>query len=332
MVQTTRVARACLSTLVTASCRIRYADRSTPGGSGRGVPSTRSSAVSPPARTGSSSSAARVRPGWGMLVAGSSGARSTPSSRCISSSAWRPVRSATQQRLLLRLLLGPQQSTHAADVQHRDAQAVRHDIVQLARDPAPLLGHRGRRLPLGLPLELGGPLLQQLGASLPDAHRVTGQPHAADDQAREQQVTRRRAVLDQDRRPDQGQCRKQSQDGAPRVIRRGRNRHHHRPAVGVKKVFESTPSTAWAIPAANTTTSTVSGARRRHTNASPITSPVTATAARGPPTTTPDHTSTWARPATPNASSRSRRAGRAGKPCHGVTVTPKARHRSHSSE
>ena len=119
-----------------------------------------------------------------------------------------------EQRLLLGLLLGPQQPSHPADVQHRDTQAVRHDIVQLARDPAPLLGYRGRRLPRGLPLELGGPLLEQLRASLPDAHRVAGQPDAADEQAGEKEVARRRAVLDQDRSPAQGQCRNESQDGA----------------------------------------------------------------------------------------------------------------------
>jgi hypothetical protein len=80
-------------------------------------------------------------------------------------------------------------------------------------------------------------------------------------------------------------------------------------SVGVTKVFESTPSTAWAIPAANTITSTVSGARRRHASVSPITSPVIATTGRGPPTTTPDHTSAWARPATPSAKTKSRRPG-----------------------
>jgi hypothetical protein len=83
---------------------------------------------------------------------------------------------------------------------------------------------------------------------------------------------------------------------------------------GVRNVFESTPSAAWAIPAANTTTSTISGARRRHASASPITSPVNATAGRGPPTTTPDHTSAWARPATPSASSRSRLPAEPGNP------------------
>ena len=50
------------------------------------------------------------------------------------------------------------------------AHAVGDDVVQLARDPRPLLGDRGVRAPLALALEVPGQLAQPLGLLVLAAH------------------------------------------------------------------------------------------------------------------------------------------------------------------
>ena len=60
-----RAGPACLSALVSPSWTIRYAERSMPGGSGRGSPSTRTFTGRPASRTCSTSASRPARPGWG---------------------------------------------------------------------------------------------------------------------------------------------------------------------------------------------------------------------------------------------------------------------------
>ena len=50
-----------------------------------------------------------------------------------------------------------------ADLEHHHADGVGDDVVELARDPRPLLGHRDARRCLPLPLGLGRALLGRLG-------------------------------------------------------------------------------------------------------------------------------------------------------------------------
>jgi signal transduction histidine kinase len=82
----------CLSVFVSASCTIRYAEKSMPAGSARRSPVTVSETSSPVARTRSTSSGRRVSPGGGARPAPSpAGAWTTLSSRRNSASASRRV-------------------------------------------------------------------------------------------------------------------------------------------------------------------------------------------------------------------------------------------------
>jgi hypothetical protein len=103
--------------------------------------------------------------------------------------------------------------------------------MELARDPGLLLGHRRRGLPVHLPFEVCGPLLEQLRTILPAPHQVAGQPGATHQDASEQYVGSG-AVLDKDRQPGQAQGRERRHERAAGVVGRGGDRDHHRQQRG----------------------------------------------------------------------------------------------------
>src|SRR5262249_37082859 len=81
-----------------------------------------------------------------------------------------------QQRVAFALLVGPEQSPYAGSLDGHDADAMADDVMQLARDPRPLLRDRGTRTVLALALGPGGaslrlPVLRQLRAE-----RVPSEP------------------------------------------------------------------------------------------------------------------------------------------------------------
>ena len=67
-----------------------------------------------------------------------------------------------------------------------DADAVGDDVVQLARDPCPLLRHRAPGLLFALPLELIRPLLQLDHLDRPAAERIAHQPESDEEAQHEQ--------------------------------------------------------------------------------------------------------------------------------------------------
>ena len=70
---------ACRIALLSASCTMRYADRSTPSGSVTGFPLQVTVTDTPPLRAESSSASRSASPGWGAVSCPS--VRSTPSTR-----------------------------------------------------------------------------------------------------------------------------------------------------------------------------------------------------------------------------------------------------------
>jgi hypothetical protein len=89
------------------------------------------------------------------------------------------VDSTVSEGLTLLLLVGLQQAPHRARLHGHDGHGVRDDVVELPRDPLPLLRDRavrgGRLLALGLPRALGH-LAQVLGAAAED---VSARPRDA---------------------------------------------------------------------------------------------------------------------------------------------------------
>jgi hypothetical protein len=78
-----------------------------------------------------------------------------------------------------------------ADLEHHHADGVGDDVVELARDPRPLLGHRdaGRRVPV--PLGLGRAHLGRIGLRGALAHREARQPADPEQQRDEDQLAGR---------------------------------------------------------------------------------------------------------------------------------------------
>src|SRR5262249_6899003 len=64
--------------------------------------------------------------------------------------------------LALALLIGAEQAANTGGLDGHDADAVADDVVELPRDPRPLLGDRQPRLLLALSLEALGPFLGQV--------------------------------------------------------------------------------------------------------------------------------------------------------------------------
>ena len=96
------------------------------------------------------------QPGLRREVGAASSSRSTPSSRRISPSDSSADRRIARQRPARELRVAVERGLGAVGLDRDHAQPVGDDVVQLARDPRPLLGHRELRGPLALVLELGG--------------------------------------------------------------------------------------------------------------------------------------------------------------------------------
>jgi hypothetical protein len=82
----------------------------------------------------------------------------------------------------LVLLLGSQQAPDRACLETHHADAVADHVVQLARDPGPLVGDRRAGLLVALALELSGPRLQHVGLQAHDPDRCADEQrqHHAD--------------------------------------------------------------------------------------------------------------------------------------------------------
>ena len=143
--------------LLSASCTIRYADSSTPCGSGRGVPVTSTVTARPAASALATSSSSRSRVGWGPGSSSAPSARSTPTTRRSSRSP-----SVAVARMVAKLrggLLG-RPVGGGLGLDGDDRHVVGDHVVQLAGDPAALL-EQGPAGPFGVAdaLLLGQPAL-----------------------------------------------------------------------------------------------------------------------------------------------------------------------------
>ena len=116
-------------------------------------------------------------PGCGASGASASGRRSTPSERRISSSAvlTRPL--DRLERLAGALGVAVEHAPRALGLRDHHPDAVRDDVVQLARDPRPLLAH-GDALALALLA-----LQQRPGAARARGLLRPSEPRRGDDQA-----------------------------------------------------------------------------------------------------------------------------------------------------
>jgi hypothetical protein len=81
-----------------------------------------------------------------------------------------------EQRFPLALLVGTEQPPHAGGLDGHDADAMPHDIVQLARDPCPFLGDGRARLGLSIELEPCGTLAKLGRLARARAEDETGEP------------------------------------------------------------------------------------------------------------------------------------------------------------
>ena len=147
---------ACLRVLVSASCTMRYADRSTPGGSARGSPVTETETGQPGVADpvhqqlemgrGSAAARARRRPPRPAGCRAADAARPAPpgrSSRSPPAPDGRPRGRSTAPVGGLRL-------------EHDHGHAVGHEVVQLAGDPGPLVGDGGAGRLVAVVLERPG--------------------------------------------------------------------------------------------------------------------------------------------------------------------------------
>ena len=164
---------ACLSTLVSASWRIRNAASARPAGGRPGRPPraarrrARRAAARPPGRRRAAPSASR-RLGLGAVRA------QDPEQPPHLADRVAPGPLDREQRLALALLLRRQQPPHGARLQAHHADAVADHVVQLACDPRPLGLHRRLRPLVALALELGGARLEHVDL---EAHRPRRATH-----------------------------------------------------------------------------------------------------------------------------------------------------------
>ena len=105
------------------------------------------------AQRGRAAGRADRRPGRGARSSGSPAWRRNPSRRCSSVTAWRLEASIERQRRgrLRRLAVHHDPRRPGLDAHHADV--VGDDVVQLARDPHPLVEHRPARVLLALALQ-----------------------------------------------------------------------------------------------------------------------------------------------------------------------------------
>ena len=93
------------------------------------------------------------------------------------------------ERLALALLLRLEQPAHTSRLHGHHADAVADDVVELARDPRTLLGHRCARLLLACPLESLGTLLRLVGFPQLVPEAEPDRPGDAEDDAGPHEVT-----------------------------------------------------------------------------------------------------------------------------------------------
>ena len=101
-----------------------------------------------------------------------------PSSRRISAIAARPVSSIVASTSLVSGRSSPMARRSAPGLHDHHRDVVRHHVVQLARDPRPLVGDGEPGLLLALVLELDRARGERGGELLPAAHDG-GRPHTA---------------------------------------------------------------------------------------------------------------------------------------------------------
>ena len=201
-VTSARPARACLSEFVSPSWTIRYAESSTARGSGNGSPSTWSSHRQPGA---SDALGERVEPVEAGLrrerhVAVLVPHRAEESTHLAERAASGSLDAA--ERVLVGRELGRELVPDGADLEHHDTDRVGDDVVQLARDPRPLLGDRDARRAFTLALGLRRARLRRFRLLGALAQREAGQPADPEQERGEDELGRGvvRVVVDHERR------------------------------------------------------------------------------------------------------------------------------------
>ena len=158
-----RAGPACLSVFVRPSWTMRYAEKSRPGGSVVDLALDRQIDRKPRcAHAGRRDPRGRRRPGCGASEAPSSSRRSDAEhpSHLGQRLPGRSARSCRAPRAR-RPIAVAQHAPRRARLQQHDADRVRDDVVQLVRDPRPLLGHRCMGSLVGLALDLVRATLQR---------------------------------------------------------------------------------------------------------------------------------------------------------------------------
>ena len=181
---------------------MRYAERSTPRGSGKGSPSTWSShGQSGPAdlvEQRVEPIEARLGDELGLVAFAAHGREQAPHlGKC------GPARllDSSERLAVLRQRIG-ELVPDGAHLEHHHADGVGDDVVELAGDPRTLLGHGDacRRLALALGLDRAG--LGRLGLALPFAESEAGEPGDAEQERDEDELAVRclGVVVDDERR------------------------------------------------------------------------------------------------------------------------------------
>ena len=181
---------ACLSTLVSASWTMRYANRSTRAGSSAGTPSVASETSRPAPRICSTSRGRSARPGWGPSPSRSALWSEDPEqvAQLVQRLASRLLHRSHRLQGALRVLGG--HGLGRARLHRHQAHPVGDHVVQLARDAGPLLGHD--------PAGLGGLFPQQLvGALLAQPEPAPDVPRHEHDDAAEDGLPPRGRVVEE---------------------------------------------------------------------------------------------------------------------------------------
>ena len=170
---------------------MRYAERSIARGSGAASPSTWSVTGRPARPTSAEQGADAVEAGLGRELEVVAVAAHRDSSRRISASAVRPACSTPAERPGLVLELVGKLVAHGADLEHHDAHGVGDDVVELPRDPRPLLGDGDPRRGLALPLGLRRARLGGVGLLGPRVEREAREPGDPEEERDEDELAGR---------------------------------------------------------------------------------------------------------------------------------------------
>jgi len=120
------------------------------------------------------------------------------------------------QILDLALLLGSQAAAYRLRLDRDHADAVRHDVVQLTRDPRTLVGDRLRRALLALALELRRPIRQLAHVTAAEVQYAPDAPHAPVQQTAEDDIVEI-ALVERDARQEEDDDQHRSYPRAGRV-------------------------------------------------------------------------------------------------------------------